>query len=101
MSWLDEPGLRPPLQNSSNPRDREPKPTPTDPDALLRWQEERIARRLRGEYESAVVDLNELVCRLHMLYRLPETAKNARLFDFMSTDNEQYVHVDANRVRPH
>ncbi|EDR02029.1 uncharacterized protein LACBIDRAFT_186162 [Laccaria bicolor S238N-H82] len=49
--------LRPPLQNSSAPRDKEP----DDLQKLIKWQEERLARRLRGEYESAVLHLSEVV----------------------------------------
>ncbi|KAH6900840.1 mitochondrial protein [Coprinopsis sp. MPI-PUGE-AT-0042] len=49
--------LKPPLHNSSAPRDKEPKGF----DKLVQWQEERIARRLRGEYESAVMHLQETV----------------------------------------
>lgn len=28
---------------------------------LLKWQEDRLARKLRGEYESAVLHLSEVV----------------------------------------
>lgn len=56
---LDAPSLKPPLHNSSAPRDNEPKEP--DVEKLRKWQEERIARRLRGEYESAVLHLAELV----------------------------------------
>ncbi|TFK47553.1 hypothetical protein OE88DRAFT_1685927 [Heliocybe sulcata] len=49
--------LKPPFQNSSAPRDKEP----DDLEKLRRWQEERLARRLRGEYESAYLRLGELV----------------------------------------
>jgi outer membrane protein insertion porin family len=51
--------LHPPLQNSSTPRDDEPV---GDLAKLQRWQDERMQRRLRGEYESAVTHLAELVC---------------------------------------
>ncbi|KII84672.1 hypothetical protein PLICRDRAFT_701821 [Plicaturopsis crispa FD-325 SS-3] len=51
--------LRPPLQTSSSPRDGEP--DPSDLQKLRDWQEQRIARKLRGEYESAVLQLAELV----------------------------------------
>ncbi|KAJ6613500.1 surface antigen-domain-containing protein [Mycena sp. CBHHK59/15] len=46
------PGLRPPLQNSSSPRDFEP--DERDIDKIRKWQEERMARKLRGEYESSI-----------------------------------------------
>jgi outer membrane protein insertion porin family len=49
----------PPLQNSASPRHQEP--DTSDLDKLRRWQEERITRKLRGEYESAVLHLSELV----------------------------------------
>jgi outer membrane protein insertion porin family len=51
--------LRPPLQNSSSPRDEEP--LASDLEKLKQWQEERMQRKLRGEYESAVTHLAELV----------------------------------------
>jgi len=57
MSETAETTLNPPLQNSSSPRDKEP----DDLERLLKWQEDRIARRLKGEYESAVLHLSELV----------------------------------------
>ncbi len=51
------PPLSPPLQNSSSLRDQEP----DDIENLLKWAEARRARKLRGEYESAVLHLSELV----------------------------------------
>jgi outer membrane protein insertion porin family len=57
MSELDTPKLRAPLQNSSSPRDQEP----VGIEKLMKWQDERVARRLRGEYESAVMHLSEVV----------------------------------------
>jgi outer membrane protein insertion porin family len=59
---LSAPPLRPPLQNSSAPRDKEP----DDLQKLIKWQEERLARRLRGEYESAVLHLSEVVSCSHL-----------------------------------
>jgi outer membrane protein insertion porin family len=56
--------LNPPLQNSASPRQREP--DASDLERLRKWQEERIARKLRGEYESAIIHLSELVSRLHL-----------------------------------
>ncbi|EMD31954.1 hypothetical protein CERSUDRAFT_119283 [Gelatoporia subvermispora B] len=58
-SELEAPPLRPPLQNTSAPRDGEP--SAGDLEKVLKWQEERIARKLRGEYESAVLHLAEVV----------------------------------------
>jgi len=49
--------LKPPLHNSSSPREKEPK----ELEKLRKWQEERIQRRLRGEYESALLHLQEVV----------------------------------------
>jgi len=49
--------LRPPLHNSSAPRDKEP----TETDKILKWQQERLERKLRGEYESAVLHLSEVI----------------------------------------
>ena len=59
---LSAPPLRPPLQNSSAPRDKEP----DDLQKLIKWQEERLARKLRGEYESAVLHLSEVVSYYHL-----------------------------------
>ncbi len=53
----ETPEIRPPLHNSSAPRDKEP----VGVDKLMKWQEERMERRLRGEYESAVLHLSEVV----------------------------------------
>ncbi len=58
-SELTAPPLKPPLHNTSAPRDMEP--TDADLEKLRRWQEERIARKLRGEYQSAVLRLAEIV----------------------------------------
>jgi outer membrane protein insertion porin family len=49
--------IKPPLHNSSSPRDKEPK----ELDKLLKWQRERRERKLRGEYESAIVHLSHVV----------------------------------------
>ncbi|KDQ60316.1 hypothetical protein JAAARDRAFT_152890 [Jaapia argillacea MUCL 33604] len=59
LDELTSPPLRPPLAQSAAPRDGEP--DATDLERLRKWQEERIARKLRGEYESAVLHLSELV----------------------------------------
>ena len=56
---LIAPPLRPPLNNSSSPRDLEP--SQEEIEKLRKWQEDRIARKLRGEYESAVLHLSEVV----------------------------------------
>jgi outer membrane protein insertion porin family len=55
--------LKPPLQNSASPRLQEP--DDSDLEKLRKWQEERLTRKLRGEYESAVLHLSELVSCLH------------------------------------
>ncbi|KAI0353404.1 hypothetical protein OH77DRAFT_628273 [Trametes cingulata] len=53
------PPLQPPLQNTSSPREREP--DPADLERYRQWWEERKLRKLRGHYESALVQLSELV----------------------------------------
>ncbi|KAL0958293.1 hypothetical protein HGRIS_000440 [Hohenbuehelia grisea] len=55
----DPKGLKPPLQPSKSPKDQEP--VDADLERLRKWQEERIQRRLRGEYESAVIHLSEVI----------------------------------------
>ena len=55
---VEPPPLRPPLANTSSPSDKEPN---DDLERIRKWQEERIARKLRGEYESSVLHLTELV----------------------------------------
>ena len=55
---VELPPLRPPLVNTSSPSDKEPD---EDLEKIRKWQEERIARKLRGEYESSVLHLTELV----------------------------------------
>ncbi|OBZ77902.1 hypothetical protein A0H81_02058 [Grifola frondosa] len=56
---IDGSSPQPPLSSSVAPREGEP--DPADLDKLRKWQEERIARKLRGEYESAVFHLAEVV----------------------------------------
>ena len=58
---LITPELRPPLRKTASPRDKEPD---VDLEKLRKWQEERIARKLRGEYESASLRLAEVVSLL-------------------------------------
>jgi outer membrane protein insertion porin family len=55
---VEAPPLRPPLANTSSPSDKEPD---DDLEKIRKWQEERIVRKLRGEYESSVMHLTELV----------------------------------------
>jgi outer membrane protein insertion porin family len=55
--------LKPPLQNSASPRLQEP--DDSDLEKLRKWQEERLTRKLHGEYESAALHLSELVSCLH------------------------------------
>lgn len=57
-SELIAPELKPPLHNTAAPRDKEPD---ADLEKLRKWQEERLARKLRGEYESASLRLAEVV----------------------------------------
>ncbi|CAA7268526.1 unnamed protein product [Cyclocybe aegerita] len=54
---VSAPSLRPPLHNTSSPRDKEP----VGFEKLLKWQDERRARKLKGEYESAVTHLSEVI----------------------------------------
>lgn len=58
-SELTAPPLQPPLLNTSSPRDKEP--DALELEKLQKWQEERLGRKLRGEYESAVLHLAEVV----------------------------------------
>lgn len=60
------PQLRPPLANTSAPRDSEP--LSSEQDVLAKWQEERMQRRLRGEYESQMIRLGELVWFFFLLF---------------------------------
>lgn len=59
--------LKPPLQPSSSPRDKEPEPD--DLKKLRKWHEERMAKKLRGEHESAVLHLSELVRKIGSPWR--------------------------------
>lgn len=63
---LTVPPIKPPLHNTAAPRDGE---IEVDLTKLKKWQEERIARRLRGEYESAVVHLAEVVGSILLISR--------------------------------
>ncbi|KAF9816961.1 hypothetical protein IEO21_03726 [Rhodonia placenta] len=58
-SELTAPPLQPPLLNTSSPRDKEP--DALELEKLQKWQEERLGRKLRGEYESAVLHLAEVI----------------------------------------
>ncbi|KAJ3802709.1 mitochondrial protein [Lentinula aff. detonsa] len=49
--------LKPPLQNTSSPLDQEP----VEVQKLRRWQEERVAKKLRSDYESATLHLADLI----------------------------------------
>ena len=60
---VEAPSLRPPLANTSSPSDKEP----DDLEKIRKWLEERIAKKLRGEYESSVMHLAELVRVLHVM----------------------------------
>jgi hypothetical protein len=55
---FEAPPLKPPLANTSSSREKEPDESL---EKIRKWQEERISRKLKGEYESAVLHLNELV----------------------------------------
>lgn len=64
---LTPPPLKTPLHNSSSPRDQEPDGNLAK---LQQWYEERMARKLRGEYETAVFHLSELVSLQNVQYVL-------------------------------
>ncbi|KAH8110299.1 surface antigen-domain-containing protein [Phellopilus nigrolimitatus] len=49
----------PPLANTSAPYDGEP--DMSDFEKVRKWQEERVERRLKGEYESAILYLADLI----------------------------------------
>jgi len=55
---VESPSLKLPLHNSAQPRDKEPE----DVKKLREWQQQRLERRLRGDYESAVIHLSQVVC---------------------------------------
>ncbi|KAI0819457.1 surface antigen-domain-containing protein [Trametes gibbosa] len=53
------PPLQPPLQSTASPR--EPEPDAVDIEKYKKWWEERKLRKLRGQYESALVQLSGLI----------------------------------------
>ena len=53
------PPLQPPLADTSKPRDNEP--DNSEIEKIRKWQEERVAKKLRGNYESATLHLADLV----------------------------------------
>ncbi|CAK5272859.1 unnamed protein product [Mycena citricolor] len=59
LPTVNAPPLNSPLQNSSSPRDLEP--SEGDWEKIRKWQEERIQRKLQGQYESAVLHLSEVL----------------------------------------
>ena len=58
--------IQPPLANTSAPRDLEP--SPEDLERLKKWHEERLAKKLKGEYETVHSRIGELVRRLFYLF---------------------------------
>lgn len=67
--------IRPPLHRTVHPRDREP--DEKDVERVRQWQRERIERRLKGEYETAVVRLGEIVsCDLRMISLLEKLIRS-------------------------
>ncbi|KIJ61488.1 hypothetical protein HYDPIDRAFT_169719 [Hydnomerulius pinastri MD-312] len=67
--------IRPPLQPSDRPAHNEP--SPEDLDKLRAWHEERLQRKLRGEYESERLHLAELVNdNLHTPLRIASVRVN-------------------------
>lgn len=63
--------LRAPLTDTAAPRDGEP--VNSDLEKLKKWYEERTTRRLRGEYESAVRHVGELVRAFILLIAVLDT----------------------------
>ncbi|KAJ7484514.1 surface antigen-domain-containing protein [Mycena latifolia] len=59
MEETPRPELRPPLQNSRSPRDFEP--DERDLEKIRKWQQERVTKKLRGQYESAVLHLTDVI----------------------------------------
>ncbi|KAF5369789.1 hypothetical protein D9758_001377 [Tetrapyrgos nigripes] len=49
--------IRPPLQNSSNPKDQEP----VELQKLRKWQQERMAKKLHSDYEHAIMRLSDVL----------------------------------------
>jgi hypothetical protein len=82
--------IRPPLQPSARPSHHEP--SPEDVEKLRSWQEERLQRKLRGEYESEILHLTELV-RVHACTQ--ESALTER------TGKWQLGHAPQNILSPH
>ena len=64
---------RGPLQSTRSPRNGEPEDLFAE--RLLEWQRNRIKRRLKGEYQSQVHQLNELVRNL-TVYKLDDHILN-------------------------
>jgi hypothetical protein len=87
---MEDHPLNPPLQNSASPLQREPEAN--DLEKLSKWQEERIARKLRGEYESAILHLSELVS-CHPLF-------DGAASDCMLLGQQQSHNPSENRVCP-
>lgn len=52
--------ISPPLATTSSPRDLEP--DSAELEKLRQWHQARIERKLRDEYETALLRLDELVC---------------------------------------
>ncbi|KAI0341508.1 hypothetical protein BDW22DRAFT_1332695 [Trametopsis cervina] len=94
---LTVPPLKPPLRNTSAPRDKEPQDV--DFEKLKKWQEERIARKLRGEYQSAVLRLGEVVNEnidspLRLASIRVEGAANTRK-SFLGSLVDPFIHTDS------
>ena len=61
--------IRGPLNSSKSPTDHEP--PDEELERIKKWQEERIERKLRGEYESALLHLDGLVSPLFFIIMSP------------------------------
>ncbi|KAL9709920.1 hypothetical protein Ac2012v2_006980 [Leucoagaricus gongylophorus] len=55
--YVETPNLKLPLHNTAQSRDKEP----DDVKKLREWQQQRLERRLRGDYESAVIHLSQVI----------------------------------------
>jgi len=67
--YVETPNLKLPLHNTAQSRDKEP----DDVKKLREWQQQRLERRLRGDYESAVIHLSQVVCSFSEFLFLPST----------------------------
>lgn len=89
---VEPPPLRLPLATTSSSSDKEPE---DDLEKIRKWQEERIARKLRGEYESSVMHLTELV----RVFALCEWLSRAKLCSCFQIQNNSSTPLHIASVR--